>query len=112
MDTRYEVRDAQLFAGMLVDEGIARKRAIASAGGSYGGGLSMALAALKNRTMLEDDSLVPWESPEGRRISLAAADSRDSLDRPCKFAPSRTAGRSTTSPMLHIWARTARRPSE
>ncbi len=73
MDTRYEVRDAQLFAGMLVDEGVARKKAIASAGGSYGGGLSMALAALKNRTMLEDDSLVPWESPEGRRISLAAA---------------------------------------
>src|SRR5687767_5883696 len=73
MDTRYEVRDAQLFAGMLVDEQIADKRSIAAAGGSYGGGLSMALAALKNRTMLEDDSLVPWRSPEGRRIGLAAA---------------------------------------
>jgi hypothetical protein len=73
MDTRFEVRDAQLFAGMLVDEGIASKGKIATAGGSYGGGLSMALAALKNRTMLEDDSLVPWKSPEGRRISLAAA---------------------------------------
>ena len=73
MDTRYEVRDAQLFAGMLVDEGLAKKGSIAAAGGSYGGGLSMALAALKNRTMLVDDSLVPWKSPEGRRLSLAAA---------------------------------------
>ncbi len=73
MDTRYEVRDAQLFAGMLVDEGIAAKSKIASAGGSYGGGLSMALAALRNRMMLEDGSLVRWKSPEGTRLSLAAA---------------------------------------
>ncbi len=73
MDTRFEVRDAQLFAGMLVDEDIAQKGAIASAGGSYGGGLSMALAALRNRTMMENGSLVPWKSPEGRRLSLAAA---------------------------------------
>jgi fermentation-respiration switch protein FrsA (DUF1100 family) len=73
MDTRYEVRDAQLFAGMLVDENVVQKDAIASAGGSYGGGLSMALAALKNRTMLEDSSLVPWKSPDGKRIRLAAA---------------------------------------
>ncbi len=73
LDTRYEVRDAQVFAGMLVDEGIARKGKIASAGGSYGGGLSMALAALKNRVMEQDGSLSPWKSPEGTRISLAAA---------------------------------------
>ncbi|MDQ2675659.1 MAG: acetylxylan esterase, partial [Actinomycetota bacterium] len=73
MDTRFEVRDAQLFAGMLVDEGVAQKAGIAAAGGSYGGGLSMALAALKNRTMLEDGSLVRWKSPEGRRLSLTAA---------------------------------------
>jgi hypothetical protein len=73
MDTRYEVRDAQLFAGMLVDEDVAEKAHIAAAGGSYGGGLSMALAALKNRTMLEDGSLVRWKSPAGKHISLAAA---------------------------------------
>jgi fermentation-respiration switch protein FrsA (DUF1100 family) len=73
MDTRFEVRDAQLFAGMLVDEDIVSKGAIASAGGSYGGGLSMALAALKNRTMMEDGSLEPWKTPEVRRLSLAAA---------------------------------------
>jgi dienelactone hydrolase len=74
MDTRYEVRDAQHFAGLLVDEGVADPAAIASTGGSYGGGLTMALAALKNRTMLVDgDELVPWESPNGTPLSLAAA---------------------------------------
>ena len=73
MDTRYEVRDAQVFAGMLVDEGVAAKGKIAATGGSYGGGLSMALAALRNRVMLPDGSLERWESPEGTRLSLAAA---------------------------------------
>ena len=73
MDTRYEVRDAQLMAGLLVDDGIADPAAIGAFGGSYGGGMSMALAALKNRTMMPDGELVPWESPEGTPISLAAA---------------------------------------
>src|SRR5690606_26787512 len=57
MDTRFEVRDAQLMAGMLVDEGIADAGAIGATGGSYGGGMSMALAALRDRTMLPDGSL-------------------------------------------------------
>jgi fermentation-respiration switch protein FrsA (DUF1100 family) len=73
MDTRYEVRDAQYFAGLLVDDGLVDETAIGATGGSYGGGISMALAALKNRTMLPDGSLVPWESPAGTPISLAAA---------------------------------------
>lgn len=73
MDTRYEVRDAQLFAGTLVDDGVVDPARIAATGGSYGGGLSMALAALRNRVMLEDGTLVPWTSPEGTPISLAAA---------------------------------------
>jgi hypothetical protein len=73
MDTRYEVRDAQTFAGMLVDEGVADRRAIGATGGSYGGGMSMALAALRNRTMMPDGSLVPWRSPAGRPMRLAAA---------------------------------------
>ena len=73
MDTRYEVRDAQEFAGRLVDEGVARPDAIGATGGSYGGGISMALAALRNRKMLPDGSLVRWSSPGGTRLSLAAA---------------------------------------
>lgn len=73
MDTRYEVRDAQVFAGMLVDEGIADPAGIASSGGSYGGGLSMSLAALRDRVMLPDGSYAPWTSPDGTPIELAAA---------------------------------------
>ena len=73
MDTRYEVRDAQHFAGILVDEGIADPDAIGATGGSYGGGLSMALAALRNRIMEPDGDYAPWTSPEGTPISLAAA---------------------------------------
>ncbi len=62
-DTRYEVRDAQLFAGMLVDEDLVQPNKIAATGGSYGGGMSMALAALKDRIMLPDGTYVPWTSP-------------------------------------------------
>ncbi len=73
LDTRYEVRDAQEMAGLLVDDGIVDPGGIAATGSSYGGGMSMALAALKDRKMLPDDSLVPWTSPDGVPISLAAA---------------------------------------
>lgn len=73
LDTRYEVRDAQFFAGRLVDEGLVAPKRIAAVGGSYGGGMSMALAALKDRTMRPDGRLVPWRSPEGKGLRLAAA---------------------------------------
>lgn len=73
MDTRYEVRDAQLFAGRLVDEGLVDPRRIGATGGSYGGGMSMALAALRNRTMMPNGSLVPWISPDGQTMRIAAA---------------------------------------
>jgi dienelactone hydrolase len=79
MDTRFEVRDAQYLIGHLVDEGLVDPGKIASVGASYGGGKSMALAALRNRTMLgglpgeQEGRLVPWTSPGGTPISLAAA---------------------------------------
>jgi hypothetical protein len=73
MDDRYEVRDAQFFAGELVDQGLVEPTKIGATGPSYGGGLSMALAALKDRTMMPDGSLVPWKSPSGTAMSLAAA---------------------------------------
>ncbi|HNA44922.1 MAG TPA: acetylxylan esterase [Solirubrobacterales bacterium] len=73
LDDRYEVRDAQYFAGELVDEGWVDPARIAATGGSYGGGMSMALAALKDRTMLPNGFLVPWKSPAGTPISLAVA---------------------------------------
>jgi predicted acyl esterase len=73
MDTRFEVRDAQHFAGLLADEGIAQPNKIGATGGSYGGGMSMALAALRDRVMLPDGSLVDWESPGGSAMEIAAA---------------------------------------
>jgi predicted acyl esterase len=73
LDTRYEVRDAQFFAGELADQGLVSPTQIAAVGGSYGGGMSMALAALKNRVMLPSGKLVPWRSPDGTPMSLAAA---------------------------------------
>ncbi len=73
MDTRYEVQDAQYLAGRLVDEGRVPPTKIGAVGASYGGGLSMSLAALHNRVMMPDGSLVPWTSPGGTPMSLAAA---------------------------------------
>jgi hypothetical protein len=65
MDDRYEIRDAQFFAGELADAGLVDGQRVGATGGSYGGGLSVALASLKDRTMLPDGSLVPWTSPVG-----------------------------------------------
>ena len=73
IDTRYEVRDAQEFAGRLADEGLIDPQRIGATGGSYGGGMSMALAALVDRKMLPDGSLVPWTSPGGTPMQIAAA---------------------------------------
>ena len=73
MDTRYEVRDAQELIALLVDEGLVDGDRMGATGGSYGGGTSMALAALKDRQMLPDGSYVDWESPDGAPLSLAAA---------------------------------------
>ncbi|MBK8293476.1 MAG: acetylxylan esterase [Solirubrobacterales bacterium] len=73
MDTRYEVRDAQYLAGLLADEGRVVPNKIAATGPSYGGGLSMALAALKNRVMMPNDQLVPWKSPDGKSMEIAVA---------------------------------------
>jgi fermentation-respiration switch protein FrsA (DUF1100 family) len=73
MDDRYEVRDAQYLISLLADEGIAAPQKIGATGYSYGGGISIALAALRDRTMLPDGSLVPWKSPGGKAMQLAAA---------------------------------------
>jgi predicted acyl esterase len=73
MDDRYEVRDAQYLISILADEGVAQPKKIGATGVSYGGGMSMALAALRNRTMETDGTLVPWKSPGGKEMELAAA---------------------------------------
>jgi predicted acyl esterase len=73
MDTRYEVRDAQYLIGLLVDDGIADPDRVGAAGASYGGGMAMSQAALRNRIMLPDGTYSPWVSPGGTPIELAGA---------------------------------------
>jgi X-Pro dipeptidyl-peptidase (S15 family) len=72
-DIRYEIRDIQWLAGLLVDDGIANRKRIGATGVSYGGGASTMLAFLRNRIVRPDGRLAPWRSPRGRRIRLAAA---------------------------------------
>jgi len=73
IDNRYEVRDAQEFAGRLADAGLVSSKRIGAVGGSYGGGMSMALGALRDRKVLPDGKLVRWRSPDGKRMRIAAA---------------------------------------
>jgi hypothetical protein len=72
-DARYEGRDTQYLAGRLADEGLVIPNKVGVTGSSYGGGQSMILAALKNRVMLPDGSLIPWKSPGGLDMAIAAA---------------------------------------
>ncbi len=72
-DNRYEVRDIQYATGLLVDAGLVDPARIGATGESYGGGVSLQLASLRNRVMLGDGSLQPWTSRKGTPLSLAAA---------------------------------------
>lgn len=72
-DARYEGRDTQYLAGLLVDEGLVKPQRIGVTGTSYGGGQSMMLAALRDRMMLPSGRLVPFTSPRGTRMRIAAA---------------------------------------
>jgi hypothetical protein len=73
LDTRFEIRDFQYLAGLLVDQGLALPTKIGAIGESYGGGSSIMLATLKDRIMLPDGSLAPWTSPNGTPMAIAGA---------------------------------------
>lgn len=72
MHNAYEVRDAQYLLGKLADESVIDPTRIGATGGSYGGGLSVQLGALKNRIQLPNGSYQPWTSPQGKALSIAA----------------------------------------
>jgi fermentation-respiration switch protein FrsA (DUF1100 family) len=72
-DQRFEAHDTQHLLGLLVDQGVARADALAVTGVSYGGGQSLMLAYLNDRTRQADGSFVPWKSPNGTPLRLAAA---------------------------------------
>jgi pimeloyl-ACP methyl ester carboxylesterase len=78
-DRAFEARDAQHLLGLLVDAGIAKPNTLAATGISYGGGLSLELAYLRDRVAERPvlggpETLVPWTSPAKHiPMSLAAA---------------------------------------
>lgn len=72
-DDRYEIRDVQDATGLLVDEHIVDPARIGVTGESYGGGVSLQLATLKDRIMNPDGTLSPWKSPSGTPLKIAAA---------------------------------------
>ncbi len=82
MDDRYEVRDAQDFAGKLADQGLIAPKRIGAIGGSYGGGMSMALGALKNRQMKTERRADPMEEPARQADVDRRGRAGDPLDRP------------------------------
>jgi predicted acyl esterase len=72
-DVRYEARDIQQLAGLLADAGVVDGQEVGVTGGSYGGGVSLDLAVLRDRVMLPDGTLRPWTSPGGHPMRIAAA---------------------------------------
>jgi hypothetical protein len=72
-DARYEAHDTQHLAGLLADEGLVSPDRVGVTGASYGGGQSLILAALHDRVMQPDGTLVPWKSPGGLDMTIAAA---------------------------------------
>jgi predicted acyl esterase len=72
-DVRFEARDIQQLAGLLADEGVVDGQRVGVTGGSYGGGVSLELAVLRDRVALPDGTLAPWTSPQGQPMRIAGA---------------------------------------
>ncbi len=68
-----EVKDMQTLFGLLADEGVINPKQIGVVGQSYGGGMALQLAALKNRVSDESGTLTPWKSSGGKDLEIAAA---------------------------------------
>ncbi len=75
-DIRYEIRDTQYLAGLLVDQGIARP-SFAVIGLSYGGGQTLALAQLRDRIVpphaARPNDTRPLRSPDGTPMAVGGA---------------------------------------
>ena len=72
-DQRFELRDTQYLLGLLADEGIVDPARIGMSGISYGGLQTAQFAFLRNRVRLRNGSFVPWKSPNGKPLHVAAA---------------------------------------
>jgi predicted acyl esterase len=65
-----EIRDTQHLTGLLVDDGVAKRRKVAVLGGSYGGGQTWLLATVRGEGAPQYGT---WLSPKGKVVRLAAA---------------------------------------
>ena len=72
-DQAFEAHDIQYLLGLLVDQGVAKADALGVTGVSYGGGISNTLAYLRDRVRTPEGSLIPWTSPSGTPLHIAAA---------------------------------------
>src|SRR4051812_38135297 len=72
-DQAYEARDIQYLLALLVDQGVTQPGAIGVTGISYGGGMSNILAYLRDRVRTPEGALIPWTSPNGTALHIAAA---------------------------------------
>jgi predicted acyl esterase len=72
-DQAFEAHDVQYLLGLLVDEGVTKPDAIGVTGISYGGGISNILAYLRNRVRTPEGALIPWTSPNGTPMHIAAS---------------------------------------
>ena len=77
-DRRYEIRDAQLLSGMIVDAGLVNPNQIVASGDSGGGGPTWDLALSQDQVVQLDSTpthvdTLPWTSPNGTPLHLAAA---------------------------------------
>jgi predicted acyl esterase len=72
-DQAFEAHDIQYLLGLLVDQGVAQPDALGVTGVSYGGGLSNILAYLRDRIRTPEGALIPWTSPNGTPLKIAAA---------------------------------------
>ena len=70
--TRTRCATRSTLLGQLADDGVIDPQKIGATGGSYGGGMSIALGALRNRMQLPNGTLVPWTSPLGKPMAIAA----------------------------------------
>ena len=96
MDDRYEVRDAQYLMSVLADEGIVQPKKIGVTGASYGGGISIALAALRNREMEPTGATGPVGKPRRRANGNRRRGAAVAVDRHRLLARPRTVATSTT----------------
>ena len=77
-DRRYEIRDAQVLAGDVVDAGLVNPNAIVTTGDSGGGGPSWDLALSQDQVAQLSSTpshvvTAPWVSPKGTPLHLAAS---------------------------------------